>query len=98
MLRGKHTECINMYPAQCAYFTIHRDAPCSLETHQTGQTGGQEVRERGRSISPTGKGQVHGGKSSQIAPSHPPTHSPIRGVESTPKTGVKKLPYACPAR
>ena len=50
------------------------------------------MRERGRCISPTGKGQVHEEKSSKTIPNdpiHPPTHSPIQGVESTPKTGVE---------
>ena len=58
------------------------------------------MRERGRSISPTRKGQVHEKISSQIAPSHQPTHSPIGGVESTPKTGVgiRSRPKSCPVR
>ena len=36
----------------------------------------------------------------KIAPSHPPIHSPIRGVESTPKTGVgiKSRPNNCLVR
>ena len=53
------------------------------------------MREKGRSISPTGNGQVHEEKSSQIAASHPP----IRGVESIPKAGVgiRKSPPKCPA-
>ena len=44
--------------------------------------------QKGRPISPTGQGQAHEDKSSQIAASHPHTHSPIRGVESNPKAGV----------
>ena len=47
MLRSRPAECITMYPAQHACFTTHLDAPCSPETHWTGQNGGQQVRERG---------------------------------------------------
>ena len=56
--------------------------------------------ERGWSISQTGNGQVHEGKSSQIAPSQPPTRSPIRGAETTPKTevGIRSTQKNCPAR
>ena len=86
MLRGKQAKCITTYPTQCACFKIHIDAPCSPKTHQTGRTEGtvgegkgpvDPQLERGRSISPTGRGQVHEEKSPQIAPSHPLTH--LRG-------------------
>ena len=51
MLCSKHAGCITMYPSQRAYFTNHIEAPCSPETHRTGQFGGQKVDE--------GKGLVH---------------------------------------
>ena len=70
--------------------------------------------ERGQSISPIKKQQIHVEKSSQIAPSHPPTHPSVckhynlgrakRGVQSTAKTGVeirsgqKKMPSTPGAR
>ena len=40
-LHIKHAECITIYPAHRACFTINIDAPGSRETHQTAQTGGQ---------------------------------------------------------